>query len=173
MSAAGEFVVLGRVSGTHGIRGELKVHSFSDDAETLQRATTVVLRLPGTAGETFAVTKVRSGGKKVLLTLQGFDSINQVEHLVGREVCVTREQLPPLDDGEYYWHDLLGMAVVTTAGESLGVVKDIFATGSNDVYVVRQGRREYMIPALDDVVVQIDLAQRVMTISPFDGLLDL
>jgi 16S rRNA processing protein RimM len=62
---------------------------------------------------------------------------------------------------------------VTTAGESLGILKDIFATGSNDVYVVRQGRREYMIPALEDVVVEIDLTRRVMTISPYDGLLDL
>ena len=173
MSAADDFVVLGRVSGTHGIRGELKVQSFSDDAATLQQADTVLLRIPGAAVEPFAVAGVRSSGKKILLSLKGFDSINRVQHLLGREVCVQRDQLPSLDEGEYYWHDLFGMSVVTTAGEPLGVVKDIFATGSNDVYVVRQGRREYMIPALEDVIVKIDLVQRVMTISPFDGLLDL
>jgi 16S rRNA processing protein RimM len=123
--------------------------------------------------ESFPVSGVRANGKKILLALKGFDSINQVEHLVGRDVCVRREQLPALDDGEYYWHDLLGLSVVTTAGEPLGQLQDIFATGSNDVYVVQHGRREYMIPALADVVVQIDLDQRIMTICPYEGLLDL
>jgi 16S rRNA processing protein RimM len=173
MSTVDELVVLGRISGTHGIRGELKVHSYSEDAVTLQRAAFVLLRMPDGTLEPYAVAAVRASGKKVLLSLQGFDSINQVQHLIGREVCVRRDQLPPLDEDEYYWHDLLGMSVVTATGQPLGVVKDIFATGSNDVYVVRQGRREYMIPALEDVVVHIDLVQRVMTISPFEGLLDL
>ncbi len=173
MTAAEEIVVLGRIAGTHGIRGELKFHSFSGEATTLQQATTVFLRVPGGAPEPFPIASVRGNGKKILLALKGFDSIEQAQRLIGREVCVREDQLPALDDGEYYWRDLLGLNVVTTAGESLGILKDIFATGSNDVYVVRQGQREYMIPALEDVVVQIDLTRRVMTISPYEGLLDL
>jgi len=173
MPAADDLVVLGRIAGPHGIRGELKVHSFSGDMATFQQVGMLLLRSPGGALESFPVSGVRANGKKILIALKGFDSINQVEHLVGRDVCVRRDQLPAPEEGEYYWHDLLGLSVVTTSGEPLGVLKDIFATGSNDVYVVRHGRREYMIPALADIVVQIDLEQRVMTVCPYEGLLDL
>jgi 16S rRNA processing protein RimM len=112
-------------------------------------------------------------GKKVLITLKEFDNINQVLPLVGREVYALREQLPELSPDEYYWCDLLGLRVVTVGGEALGTLRDIIATGSNDVYVVSEGTREYLIPALEDVVVNIDLDAGVMTVSPPEGLLDL
>ena len=78
-----------------------------------------------------------------------------------------------MPDGEYYWCDLLGLRVVTVEGVELGTVAEIIDTGSNDVYVVRSAEREYLIPALADVVVAIDLATRTMTVSPPEGLLDL
>jgi 16S rRNA processing protein RimM len=84
-----------------------------------------------------------------------------------------REQLPELSEGEFYWCDLLGLTVKTDRGEILGLLTNIITTGSNDVYVVKDDKRECLIPALDDVVLDINLDDGIMTVSPPEGLLDL
>ena len=99
--------------------------------------------------------------------------INQVLPLVGRELYVRRSQLPPLADDEFYWFDLIGLRVVTDEGLELGRLENIMETGSNDVYLVRAEGKEYLIPAIEEVVKAIDLDAGVMTISPLEGLLDL
>ena len=123
--------------------------------------------------EVFEVAAAAQHGKKFLLTLKKFDNVDQVMHLVGRELYVTPEQLPQLPDGEYYWRDLVGLRVITEQGETLGTLAEIIATGSNDVYVVQGGDREYLIPALEDVVREINLNEGIMKVSPPEGLLDL
>lgn len=109
----------------------------------------------------------------MLLTLTGFDNINQVLDLVGGELCLLPEQLPDTDEGEYYWRDLLGLAVVTDCGKALGSISNILETGANDIYVVTGQGREYLIPAVASVVNNVDLAAKTMTITPLEGLLDL
>jgi 16S rRNA processing protein RimM len=84
-----------------------------------------------------------------------------------------RDQLPETDEGEYYWVDLIGLRVVTDDGAELGTLREIIETGSNDVYVVQGREKEYLIPALADVVSSIDLEAGTMTVTPLDGLLDL
>jgi 16S rRNA processing protein RimM len=81
--------------------------------------------------------------------------------------------MPELAEGEFYWCDLLGLAVMTDGGEPLGLLADIIATGSNDVYVVKNDGREYLIPALEDVVLNIDLDKGIITVRPPEGLFDL
>jgi len=105
--------------------------------------------------------------------LKGFDNINQVLSLSGREVYVRRDQFPELPEDEFYWCDLLGLDVQTEDGETLGELVDIFETGSNDVYVVKAGDREILIPATDEVVLAVNLDDKKMIIRPPDGLLDL
>ncbi len=169
----GKQVLLGKVVATHGIKGQLRVVPFSGEPDTIVSLTTVILK--GPKGETgdFAVAAAAVHGRKVLLTLKGFDNINQVLPLVGREIYARREQLPELSPGEYYWCDLLGLAVMTLEGATLGTIADIIPTGSNDVYVVRDGKKEYLIPALEDVVLRVDLDGGVVTVSPPEGLFDL
>jgi 16S rRNA processing protein RimM len=173
MSRGEELVLLGKVVATHGIRGQLRVVSYSGESETISALRSVMLREPDGGVETFGIANVAAHGKKIIIALDGYDSINQVLQLVGREVFTTRAQMPDLPEGEYYWCDLLGLKVVTEQGESLGVVTDIIATGSNDVYVAKKGKREYLIPALEGVVVKISPDEGIMTVSPPDGLLDL
>lgn len=173
MSNEKELVLIGKVSATHGIRGQLKVHSFSGDSETFAVLKEVLIQESGKTGEWFDIGNVSAHGKKILLSLTRFNNINDVLHLVGRDILVRREQLPELDEDEYFWCDLLGLSVRTEQGELLGRLVDIIATGSNDVYVVQSGEREYLIPAIEDVVVDIDLDAGVMTISPMEGLFDL
>jgi 16S rRNA processing protein RimM len=173
MSGGAQKVLLGKVVATHGIKGQLRVVPYSGETDTIVALKTVILRGPKGEEETFAVTAAAAHGRKMLLGLRDLVSINQVQHLVGRELYARRDQLPELEPGEYYWCDLLGLRVVTDRGETLGTVADIIATGSNDVYVVRDGEREYLIPALEDVVLQVNLDDGVMTVSPPEGLFDL
>ena len=167
-----EPVLLGKIVATHGVRGQLRVHSYSGEHTALLALKSIFLKDPAGVLEPFDVKSAASHGKRVLILLKGYEDINKVLPLVGRELYARREDLPELEEDEYYWCDLIGLAVVTEEGENLGRLTEIIATGSNDVYVVRSGAREYLVPALTDVVVAVNLAAGTMTISPPEGLLE-
>ena len=173
MGRGNETVPLGKVVATHGVRGQLRVVLYSGDFSSVAGLDSLMLGGADKKIETFDLAAITRHGKKVLVTLKGYQDINQVLHLVGRELFVRREQLPELPDGEFYWCDLLGLRVNTDRGENLGVLTDIIATGSNDVYVVKSGTREYLIPALEEVVLDVDLDEGTMKVSPPEGLFDL
>ena len=173
MSSGNEPVLLGKIMATHGVKGQLRVFLFSGEYASISGLKTVMLQAPNRVRETFEVSGTAHHGKKFLLELKNFDNVNQVLHLVGRELYVNEDQLPALSEGEYYWRDLVGLRVVTEDGETLGTLTEIIATGSNDVYVVQGNDREYLIPALEDVVREIHLGDRVMKVNPPEGLLDL
>lgn len=166
-------LLIGKIQGTHGIKGQLRVVPFAGDASSISQLDGVFIKSPAGVMEEFSVVSARMNGKRVILTLKPFDNINQVLHLVGREIYADRVALPELPADEFYWSDLLGLQVVTSAGEELGELVDIIETGSNDVYVVKMGGREVLIPALEDVVLSVDLEQGRMTVSLPEGLLDL
>jgi len=166
-------VLLGKVVATHGIKGQLRIAVFSGEFETILSLSSMMLKGPDGGMESFEVAESAVHGKRILVTLKGYGSIKQVLHLVGRELYVTREQMPVLAEGEFYWCDLLGLTVITEGGENLGLLADIIATGSNDVYVVKNDKREYLIPALEDVVLDINLDDGIMKVSPPEGLFDL
>jgi 16S rRNA processing protein RimM len=173
MSKRSDPVLLGKVVATHGIRGQMRIAVYSGEFETILSLTSLMLKGQDGRMETFEVAASSVHRKKLLVALKGFESIDQVLHLVGRELYTTREQMPELTEGEFYWCDLLGLTVMTQGGELLGYLADIITTGSNDVYVVKKDDREYLIPALEDVVLDIDLDKGNMTVSPPEGLLDL
>ncbi len=167
-----ELVLIGKVVATHGVKGQLRVVAYSGDPASILALPSVVLKGPG-GEDRFEVAAVAVHGKKLLLSLKSFDNINQVLHLVGRELLAERSQLPELPKDEYYWRDLLGMKVVTDQGEALGEVVEVIATGSNDVFVVKAGAKELLIPAIADVVRDMDMAHRVITVTLLEGLRDL
>jgi 16S rRNA processing protein RimM len=115
--------------------------------------------------------KANSG--KFIIGFKGCDDINLIEPFLGNEVCLKRGQLPGLEADEYYWSDLIGLQVFTDEGTLLGKIADIFETGSSDIYVVRGGDREYLIPAIADVIKTVDPPGGKIVITPLDGLLDL
>lgn len=169
---AADLVLMGKIAATHGIRGQLRIVPYSGMAENLLLCKSLLVRdVKGGIAE-FAVKSATVHGKKLLLTLEGFSGINQVLHFVGSEVLLRKDQLSEPEDGEYYWHDLIGMKVVTTDGTDLGILESIIETGSNDVYVAVANGREYLIPALSDTV-SIDVQAKLMTVTPFEGLFDL
>ena len=160
-------VLLGKVAGTHGIRGYLRVTPFAGESTTLVEHDKVLLKGPAGKEEEFAVATAAVHGGKVLFSLRGFDSINNVLHLVGREVYARREQLPPLPEGEYYHHQLLGLSVVDEAGQPLGKLGQILETGANDVYVVAgPDGKEILLPAVDEVILEVDLERGLVRVRP-------
>lgn len=173
MSKRSEPVLLGKVVATHGIKGQLRISVYSGEFETILSLRSLMLKGPDGRMETFEVAASSVHRKKLLVSLKGYGSIDQVLHLLGRDLYTTRGQMPELTEGEFYWCDLLGLTVMTEGGELLGQLADIIATGSNDVYVVKNEGREYLIPALEDVILDVDLDNGKMTVSPPEGLLDL
>ncbi|MBC8019359.1 MAG: 16S rRNA processing protein RimM [Verrucomicrobia bacterium] len=168
-----ELIPVGKIIGTHGIKGQLKVHSYSGNFESLSAARSVVLKSAGGTLQEFIIKSINANSGKFIIGLTDFDDIDQVKPLVGNELCLKRCQLPKLTDDEYYWSDLIGLQVFTDDGTLLGKIAEIFETGSSDIYVVRNKKREYLIPAIVDVVKQVDLAGGKIVITPLDGLLDL
>lgn len=172
MSSASELLVIGKITGTHGIKGMVKVHLYSGDDRTLRAATEIVLRHGDGRQQTLTIVRLQGHGRKTLLTIKDYASITEALTLVGGELVARRDQFPEPDQDEYYWADLVGLNVVTDDGVELGTLKEIIETGSNDVYVVQGKGKEFLIPALSDVVRDVDLEAGTMTVTPLDGLFD-
>lgn len=168
-----ELILIGRISGTHGIRGLLRVVPYSGDADSIASLSTFVVRMPDGNFETFRIRSAVEHGKKLLVALEGIQDMNAAVGLTGSDIFVRREQLPALPDGEFYWQDLLGLTVLDERGGVLGELAHIFSTGANDVYVVKKDGEEYLLPAIEDVIIKVDLEMRTMTVHPMEGLLDL
>jgi 16S rRNA processing protein RimM len=111
-------------------------------------------------------------GRGMLLTLDGIAGRDAAAALTGMRLLVHPRDLPTLADDEFYHHELHGFAVATTDGRQLGAIAETFGTGLNDVWIVRDGDREHLIPIIADVVREIDRARRLVVIEPMPGLLD-
>jgi 16S rRNA processing protein RimM len=156
-----KLVTLGRISGTYGVRGWVKVHSYTEPRANIVGFAAWIVRQRG--GErTVEVEDGRAQGANVVAKLRGVDDRDEARELIGAEVAVERSALPKCEPGEYYWTDLEGLAVVTPAGEALGTVDHLLATGGHDVLVLA-GRPRRMIPFVRGAVIRsVDLETGVI-----------
>lgn len=158
MTGAAKLVLLGKVVGVHGIRGEVKLESYTEPRTQIFRYQPWQLR-SATGETTIAGSRGREQGKGIVATLPGIADRDAAAALVGSEIRVERSALPAVGPGEYYWVDLEGLVVETVHGVSLGTVSHLVATGANDVLVVKDAMRERLIPFLvGSFVTQVDLA---------------
>ena len=161
-SAAKDRVVIGRVGAPHGVHGELRVFPLTDFPERFRDMDRVY------AGEDLLpIAGVRYQNEKILLRFTGFDSREKAAALTGRFLSVDRADAVPLEEGEYYTFDIIGLAVRDEAGQDLGTVTEVLQTGSNDVYVVsKKGQAaQTLVPALKSVVREIDLDVGQMVVA--------
>lgn len=155
---------VGVVSGVFGIKGWIKVFSYTDPRGNILNYSPWHLDLAGTRSA-FNVTQGQHHGKGIIAHLEDIQSREDAERLCGLQVSIAREQLLPLPADQYYWSDLVGLNLYTRSGYELGSVESIIATGANDVLVVT-GERERLIPfALKEVVEHIDLAAGTMRVN--------
>jgi 16S rRNA processing protein RimM len=141
---ASEPVVMGYIAGIFGMRGWLKVHSYTRPRDQLLRYRVWNLGRPG-AWQTLRVIDHRVRGTGLVVALEGISCREQAETLTRQQVAVRRTEFPDLGPGSYYWADLIGLAVRTREGQGLGVVKRLVEAGDHDVMVIR-GEREYLVP---------------------------
>lgn len=162
---------VGVITQTHGIRGEVKVYPTTDDAARFRKLKEVILDT-GRERLTLKIENVKFFKQFVILKFQGYDSINDMEKYKRASLLVPRDQAVKLEKDEYFVADMIGITVVTDEGENFGVLKDVLATGANDVYVVsRADGTEVLLPAIKECILAVDMEKRVIKAHIMDGLL--
>lgn len=162
---------VGRVVKTQGIKGEVRVSSPGKEALAQSRGKTVYLEDPKGNRKAFTVESTRPQRELTVLAFREIKSIEEAQELIGCSVYAEKENLPPLAADEFYWYQLQGLRVEAEDGRFIGILEEVFPTGSNDVFVVRKEGKEILIPATDEVVARINLQEKVMIIHPVEGLL--
>ena len=166
-------LLMGEVIRPHGLEGLLRIKSYAETKESFLRAKMVFIQKGLDEPRGYDVTSVRPHKNVHLLKLRGVDSLEEAEKLRGARILIGKETLSSKRRDEYFWHELIGLEVYLSRGEYVGKIKNILPTGSNDIYVVQEGNKEVLIPAIYDVIQEINLIEKRMIISDVEGLLDL
>ena len=158
-------ITVGRLHGAFGVRGEVKLESFTDPLRAIGKYLPWTLRDARGVERACESVRVREGGKGLIATMPGIEDKDAADALRGTEVLVPRSALPPPAEGEFYWVDLEGLRVVNVEGTDFGIVSHLFSTGANDV-LVAQGERERMIPfVLPDYIRSVDFEAGMVTVD--------
>ena len=167
-------ILIGKIVGAHGLNGTSKVHSYAESPNIFAPEMEILVKnAEGKIGPR-RIRWAKPHARTLLLSFEGVTSRDQAQELVGCEMYVEKSVFPELDEGTYYWFDLIGLAVYTSNNDYLGRLESVLPTGSNDVYIVRNPKgdpkEEIIIPALESVVLDIDLGQKTMIVDLPEGL---
>lgn len=166
-----EYLQVGVISNTHGIRGEVKVFPTTDDPARFKKLKKVFLDT-GEAYLEMEIEQVKFFKQFVILKFKGYDNINDVEKYKQKSLLVDREHAVKLEENEYFIADLIGLSVYTEEEKLLGTLSDVLQTGANDVYVVEmEDNKEVLIPAIRECILSVDLDERKMRVHLLEGLL--
>ncbi len=164
---------VGVITSTHGLRGEVKVFPTTDDPARFKDLKQVILAAKREK-LVLEIESVRFFKQFVIIKFKGIDDINEVERHKGAELWITREQAVPLEEGEYFIADLIGLSVVTDEGAFLGTLTEVLQTGANDVYEVQmENGKKALLPVTEECVLDVDLEKSEVLVHVLDGLLDL
>ena len=165
-----KYLELGQIVNVKGLKGEVKVNSFTDDNTKFERIQKVFIKQKSNLTG-YEIEKVTYNKNQVIIKFKEIDTIEEAEKLRNSYIVVDREIFGELPEGVYYIADLIGLDVYTEANEYLGKVDDIFLTGSNDVYVVKDELgKQKLLPGIDDVIKKIDLESSKIIVNLIEGL---
>ena len=166
-SAVGRIAV-GRINSTWGLRGHVKVTPLTSNRQRLQPGAVVFVR-----GEPRRILDVATPRGYPCIVFEGYEDRTAADVLRGSLIEIAEDELPVLPEGEYYVHDLVGLAVADADGAPIGELAEVLRTGANDVYLVRrEGARDLLIPAIPEVILEVDLAAGRMTVELLPGLIE-
>ena len=168
-----DLILIGHVIRPHGLAGLLRIVSYAQSRETFLEAGSVFLKTCQNELYERKVVSISPHRPGFLLRLLGLNSIDKAEVFKGAGILIKKDSLTKKDKDEFFWYELLGLDVYLITGQYLGVLKEILPTGGNDVYVVENQGKEFLIPAIHQVVKEVNIPQKRMVISPIKGLLDL
>lgn len=157
-----KFLAIGQIINTHGLNGELKVYPLTDDIRRFRKLEKVLVD-----GVEMKIVWCKLQADKVILKLEGIDSIEQAQKYFKKYLEVSREDAVELPEGSYFITDLIGCTVYDTEGKNLGVIAEVLKTGSNDVYWIKEGK-ELLIPALRTIVLEVDVENQKIVIKPVE-----
>ena len=167
-----QFLRVGVISSTHGIRGEVKVYPTTDDPERFLDLDEVILDT-GREHKILEIEGVKFFKNQVILKFKGYDNINDIEKYLKIDLLVDREHAVELGENENFIADLIDMEVVTEEGKVLGTLTDVIETGANDVYAVKTPEgKEILLPAIRDCILDVNVDEKRMTVHVMEGLLD-
>jgi len=165
-----EWVVVGEFVGPFGIHGEVKLRPLTDFPERFERTSTIYV---GDKRVPYRVEQAHMHKQLVLLRLAGIADVDAAEQLRGEQVWIRATELTPLQEDQFYLHDVVGLRVRHVNGQPLGVVTDVVSTGASELFVIRDPQgKEVLLPVVKSFVKQIDLAQGVILVDPIPGLFD-
>jgi 16S rRNA processing protein RimM len=166
-------IPVGKITRTHGLRGAVKVFPYGETLDELEPGGKLYLYSASNSKQSeLTLVHSRSQGKFRVVQFAELPDVDAAQRVVEQEVFLSEECLPATSEGEYYHYQLIGLRVETTGGKEIGILRAIIETGSNDVYVVDHIDREILIPAIAEVILDVDLQGGKMLIEPPEGLLD-
>ena len=165
-----EYFEIGQIVNTSGLKGVLKIKPFTDDIKEFSNLKTIYIKTKSGLTE-FKIEQVRYVKNMVMLKLAGIDTVEEAEKYRNLYIKVLRDQEEELEEGSYYVVDILGCKVNTDANQELGKIVDVFQTGSNDVYVVKDEQgKQILLPAIKDVIKNVDIKNKIITVHLLEGL---
>lgn len=165
-----QFLRVGVIANTHGLKGEVKVYPTTDDIHRFKDLKKVILKTKK-GDQPLTVTSARPVKNLVVVKFEGIDSIDDVISWKGCDLMVSREDAIPLAEGEYFIADLIGCKVIGDDGRDIGVLKDVLETGANDVLIVNTHEgKELLIPWIDDCLLSVDLEKEEILVHLLEGL---
>ncbi len=165
-----EWLIVGKVIGTHGLRGDLKIKPFSGISSVLLEAQRVLFQRKFETPISRLPTRATFHKGTVLMHLSGLDHIDAAQAMVGCDVLMSPDEFPQLPEDEFYWFELEGIVVEDRTRGHLGILEDLLTTGAHDIYVVNGPFGEVLIPAVEEFVIRIDMENRRMTVDLPEGL---
>lgn len=165
-----KYLETGKIVGTHGIRGMVRVQAWSDSGEFLTEFKRFFLSPDGE--NELNAQKIQPHGGVVLVAFKGVETVEQAESLRGKILYISRDDIT-LPEGRYFIDDLIGCGVFDAdSGENYGEISDVSQTGANDVWHIKSGEKEYLLPAIDEVIVSVDPENERLEIRPMKGIFD-
>jgi 16S rRNA processing protein RimM len=166
-----EFLSIGQIINTHGIKGQVKVYPLTDDVKRFKELKNVYIEKNNAITEHKVESTIISNGFAIL-KIDGINDLTSAEAYKNCYLKINRDDAVKLPKGSYFISDIIGLEVKTVEDDTLGVIKDVFQTGSNDVYVVDYNGKELLIPAIKDVVKSIDIQNGTVTVKLLEGMID-
>lgn len=167
-----DLLQVGVITNTHGVRGEVKVFPTTDDSNRFKKLKQIIMDT-GKEQIELEITQVKFFKNLVILKFKGIDNINDVEKYKGNGLFVTRKDAIKCSKDEYFIADLIGIKAVTEDGKEIGEIVEVLQTGANDVYIIkRPGKKELLLPAIKECILNVDMNERVMQVFIMPGLDD-
>lgn len=164
------YLELGQIVNVKGLKGEIKVNPFTENINRFETLNKILIKLKNEIKE-YEIEKVSYHKNQVILKLKGIDTIEAAETLRNYYILINRKDLEPLEEGKYYIADLIGLDVYTEEGKVLGKVDDIYNTGSNDIYVVKDELgKQKLLPGIPEVIKKVDLENSKIIVNLIEGL---